>query len=109
MAFFGINDCKVIPFLILTARMVYAQTSRYWLMHVSDYANYVPDMTTSFSGITRKSDEQNDDDSIHITRYKVLPSASRRYSQDNYTSLEQYTYTLFFYMYMCTSHPSYIE
>jgi len=59
-------------------------------MQVSDYANNVHDMNKSSFGITRKNDDQNDDDSISITRDKILPSISRRYSQDNYTSLEQY-------------------
>ena len=90
MAFFGINDRKGIPSLLLTARMVYAQTLRSWLIQGLNYANNVHDMNTFSSEITRKNDEQNDDDSIPITRDKVFPSDSHRYSQDNYTSLEQY-------------------
>ena len=70
--------------------MVYTQTLRSWLIQGSDYVNNVHDMNTFSSEITRKNDEQNDDDYIPITRDKVFPSASRRYSQDNYTSLEQY-------------------
>ena len=88
MSFFGINDRKGIPSLLLTARMVYAQTLQSWLIQGSDYANNVHDMNTFSSEITRKNDKQNDDDSIPITRNKVFPSASRRCSQDNYTSLE---------------------
>ena len=88
MAFFGINDRKVIPSLLLTARMVYGQTSLFWLIQGSNYANNVHNMNTSSSGITRKNDEQNDDDSIPITRDKVFLSSSRRHSQNNYTSLE---------------------
>ena len=90
MAFFGINDRKGIPSLLLTARMVYAQTLRSWLIQGSDYANNVHDINTFSSEITRKNDEQNDDDSISITRDKIFPSVSLRYSQDKYTSLEQY-------------------
>ena len=59
-------------------------------MQVSDYTNNVHDMNKSSSGITRKNDDQNDDDSISITRDKIFPSVSLRYSQDKYTSLEQY-------------------